>query len=125
MMRDGDATERGTVPTPRWSLVGRVREENSQAGRPALDELLRRYLPALCVHLEIRRAGTREEVEDLLQGFIAGRILESKLISAASQSRGKFRTLLLTSLDRYVIDQHRHASAQKRDGARAFALAAS
>ena len=121
-MSGGGEAEKGSLPTTRWSMVGRAREENSQGTRPALDELLRCYLPALRVHLEIRRAGSNEEIDDLLQGFIASRILESKLVSSATQSRGKFRTLLLTSLDRYVIDQRRHASAQKRDSARNASL---
>jgi DNA-directed RNA polymerase specialized sigma24 family protein len=121
-MSNYSEAENRSLPTTRWSLVGRVREESSQGSRPALDELLRRYLPALRVHLEIRRAGTNEEIEDLIQGFIASRILESKLVTTAAQSRGKFRTLLLTSLDRYVIDQRRYASAQKRDGARNISL---
>jgi DNA-directed RNA polymerase specialized sigma24 family protein len=121
MSHSGDA-EDGSLATTRWSLVGRARDEDSQGNRPALDELLRRYLPAMRVHLKIRRAGTNEEIEDLLQGFIASKILESKLVATATQSRGTFRTLLLTSLDRYAIDQRRHASAQKRDRAREVSL---
>ena len=108
--------------TTQWSLIDRVRNEDSKGNRPALDELLRRYLPALRVHLRIRGAGGEHAVEDLLQGFVRSRILEANLVATASASRGKFRTLLLTSLDRYVIDQRRHASAQIRDGAREVSL---
>src|SRR6478609_8864918 len=113
MMRDG-AESQGSLPATRWSLIARVREEDCQGKRPAMDELLRRYLPALRVHLTIRCAGSKEEIEDLIQGFIASRILESKLVESAAQERGRFRTLLLTSLDRYVIDQRRRANAKKR-----------
>ena len=91
--------------TTQWSLIDRVRNEDSEGTRPALDELLRRYLPALRVHLRIRGAGGEHAVEDLLQGFVKSRILEANLVATASASRGKFRTLLLTSLDRYVVDQ--------------------
>jgi DNA-directed RNA polymerase specialized sigma24 family protein len=117
MREQSQRRERGFPPT-QWSLIGRAREEDSKGTRPALEELLTRYLPALRVHLLIRQAGNEDAIQDLLQGFIASRILESNLIATAAPSRGKFRTLLLTSLDRYVIDQHRRASAQMRDGAR-------
>src|SRR6188508_2148538 len=117
MREESQARERGFPPT-QWSLIGRAREEDSKGKRPALDELLKRYLPALRVHLLIRRAGDEDAIQDLLQGFIASRILESNLIATAAPSRGKFRTLLLTSLDRYVVDQRRRASAQMRDSAR-------
>src|SRR5688572_27950274 len=119
---DGDQAQQGSFPTTRWTLIERVRQEDPAGHRPALDELLRRYWPALRVHLTIRRAGTQEEIDDLLQGFIASRILDSKLLATAAPARGKFRTLLSTSLDRYVINQRRHASAQKRGGARAVSL---
>jgi RNA polymerase sigma-70 factor (ECF subfamily) len=122
-MENSSQARHGGFPTTNWALIDRAREEDSHGERPALDELLRRYLPALRVHLSVRRIGNREEVEDLLQGFITSRILESKLVSTAAPSRGKFRTLLLTSLDRYVIDQRRHAAAQKRSAAREVSLA--
>jgi RNA polymerase sigma-70 factor (ECF subfamily) len=121
-MSDGGGAHEGSFPTTQWALIDRAREEDSQGRRPALDELLRCYWPALRVHLLIRRAGSPDEIDDLLQGFITSRILDSNLVATATPSRGKFRTLLLTSLDRYVIDQRRRASAQKRDRAREVSL---
>src|SRR5829696_3859701 len=101
MPRAGHEANDAEFPTTRWTLIDLVRHEDSRGDRPALDELLRCYWPALRVHLAIRRAGTPDEIDDLLQGFIASRILDANLVATAVPSRGRFRTLLLTSLDRY------------------------
>ncbi len=99
--------------------------------REALDALLRRYIPALRVHLTMDRLVAPDEVDDLIQGFISDKIIERNLVGLADRSRGKFRTLLLKALDSYCIDQHRAARALKRAPAedahslddRAFAIA--
>jgi DNA-directed RNA polymerase specialized sigma24 family protein len=101
-------------PTTRWSLVDLVRRGDAQATREALDELLTRYLPALQAHLVRRRGLPPHEADDLIQEFVAGKILEKGLIARADQKLGKFRTLLMTALDRFVIDRARHAAAKKR-----------
>jgi RNA polymerase sigma-70 factor (ECF subfamily) len=36
------------------------------------------------------------------------------VLAAADPKRGKFRTFLLTALERFVIDAHRHETARKR-----------
>ncbi len=98
-------------PTTRWSLVGRRR-----AARLALDELLRRDLPALRCYLAMRRGVRSDRIDDLVQGFIASKVLEHGLVGTADRAKGKFRTLLLTALDRYVVSQIRAEQAQKRGG---------
>ena len=78
--------------------------------------LLRHYLPALLSHLVIRQRIDTHRANDLLQGFLTAKVLEQRLILKADQDRGRFRTFLLTALDRYVIDEIRHARAAKRAG---------
>ena len=48
-----------------------------------------------------------EDADDLLQEFVATKILEKELIGRADAELGKFRTFLLTALDRFLIDCHR------------------
>jgi DNA-directed RNA polymerase specialized sigma24 family protein len=90
--------------TTQWSLVERAAGAASGATLrgEALSELLRRYLPAMKSHLVRRLRIEPDRAEDLLQGFIVRKILEYDLLSRADKSRGKFRTLLLTSLDNFV-----------------------
>ena len=101
-------------PTTRWSLVDLVRRGDAEATREALGELLTRYLPALEAHLIRRRGLSTHEADDLIQEFVASKVLEKGLIARADQQLGKFRTLLLTALDRFVIDRARRAGAKKR-----------
>jgi RNA polymerase sigma-70 factor (ECF subfamily) len=102
-------------PTTHWSLVGRAGgRADAGAGRVALGELLRIYLPALRAHLLGPMGIARDRAEDLLQGFLADKVLEQNMIALADPNRGKFRTFLLTALQRFVIDAHRHESAARR-----------
>jgi RNA polymerase sigma-70 factor (ECF subfamily) len=104
-------------PTTHWSLVGRAAgrvDAGAAAGRAALAELIRIYLPALRAHLLGPMGVERDRGEDLLQGFLADKVLEQNMIALADPGRGKFRTFLLTALERFVIDTHRHESALKR-----------
>lgn len=101
-------------PTTAWSLVARAGVAESGANREALGQLLTRYLPAMRAHL-VRRKGFRPDVaDDLVQEFVAGKIVERGLIARADQKLGKFRTFLLTALDRFVANQIRDQRAKKR-----------
>ena len=55
-----------------------------------------------------------EEAKDLTQGFFTEIILDSNLFKGIDRSRGKFRTLLITALNHYVIDVIRHEKRIKR-----------
>jgi len=101
-------------PTTQWSLVDVIRQGDEQARHQALERFLIRYLPALNVHLVRTRSVPREDAEDLLQEFVAQRILEKDLVSRVDRGAGKFRTFLLTSLDRFFIDSLRRQRSQKR-----------
>jgi RNA polymerase sigma-70 factor (ECF subfamily) len=111
-------------PSTHWSIIDSARREDAGSARPALAELLGRYLQALRAHLLIRRSVDPDQVDDVIQSFISGKVLEADLIARADRSRGKFRTLLLTALDRFVISQQRHDQAAKRGGGRTESLEA-
>lgn len=72
------------------------------------------YSPALRAHLLQSLYYDEHRADDLLQGFLASKVLERRLIGHADPKRGRFRTFLLAALDRYVVDQHRHHAARKR-----------
>jgi RNA polymerase sigma-70 factor (ECF subfamily) len=101
-------------PATQWSLVNRARQTDEVARQSAMGDFLHRYLPALRAHLIAERRVTRERADDLLQGFVADKIIEQGLLDHAQQGRGKFRSFLLVTLDNYVISLHRSERAAKR-----------
>lgn len=100
-------------PTTHWSLIAQTGAEGAEDAQRALGELLARYLPALHAHLVYKRLAP-DEADDLLQEFVAGKILEKDLIARADRNLGKFRTFLLTALDRFLVDSIRARQAKKR-----------
>jgi RNA polymerase sigma-70 factor (ECF subfamily) len=103
-------------PTTHWSLIGRAGTVDPAVKRQALGELLTRYMPAIKAYLTVKRHVAPDQVDDLFQGFVTSKVLEQDLIAHADRHKGKFRTWLLTALDRYVISDWRHRSAVKRGG---------
>ncbi|MCS7468195.1 sigma-70 family RNA polymerase sigma factor [Stieleria sp. ICT_E10.1] len=109
----------GRLPSTRWSLVLRAGETSGDSSvrrvaRQSLEELCEIYWPALYGYLR-RRGRSRQDAEDLIQGFFAN-LLERESIAAADASRGRFRAFLYTSLDHYAANEHRREHALKRGG---------
>lgn len=94
-------------------MIHRAGAESALA-REALSELLVTYRPAMCAHVARRRRVDVNRAEDLVQGFITDRVLEKNLIAHADRDKGRFRTFLLTALDRYVASQFQYEQRQKR-----------
>jgi RNA polymerase sigma-70 factor (ECF subfamily) len=101
-------------PATRWTLVGRAGGSDVDAQPIAIAELVRMYSPALRAHLLQSLRYDEDRADDLLQGFLADKVLQQRLIGHADPKRGRFRTFLLAALDRYVVDAHRHRAARKR-----------
>src|SRR5678815_584864 len=96
-------------PTTRWSLIERTQCADGApvaAGRTAMGMVLTRYLPPLRAHL-LRRGIAADRVDDLLQGFIADKVLERDLLATADRERGRFRSFLITALNNYAANQLR------------------
>ncbi|MBU1909604.1 MAG: hypothetical protein KJ726_06135 [Verrucomicrobia bacterium] len=100
-------------PPTRWTLVVRAQGE-ATAQEAALDELLRAYCPVLR-HYLVRIMRLRpEQAEDLVQDFVARRILEQRLLDRADRSRGRFRSFLLKCFMNFVRSELRKQRAAKR-----------
>ena len=110
-------------PTTSWSLVALAGRGGEQNAREALGQLLACYLPALRAHLICSKGLAPDRADDLIQDFVAGKVLERDLIARADRELGKFRTYLLTALDRFLFNRIRDAGARKRatsEGAQAL-----
>jgi RNA polymerase sigma-70 factor (ECF subfamily) len=105
----------GEFPTrTHWTLVRQAGAEDGVSRRIALEELLRRYRPALKKFLVLGRRVQEEEAEELLQEFLVGKVLEKQLIGRAHESKGRFRDFIVTALKRFHIDKIRHAARLKK-----------
>src|SRR6266567_87300 len=93
------------LPSTHWSEIASASHTRQQKGREALDRLLVRYQAALLAHSTFRFRATEDAAQDLLQSFVAEKILENALLAQANPARGRFRTFLLNALDRFVISQ--------------------
>jgi hypothetical protein len=105
-----------SFPLTRWSLIGRAAQisPGDPRTRAALNELVSRYLPALRAHLVLTRRMQPDDADELLQDFLASKVLEQGLFGRANQSLGRFRTFLLAALGNFLVDSVRAAQAKKR-----------
>jgi DNA-directed RNA polymerase specialized sigma24 family protein len=97
--------------TTRWTEIRALGEGDEEERREAMEALIARYWPAVYAHLRARGQG-REPAAELTQAFFAEVILDRDLFAKARPGRGKLRTLLLTALKRFRIDQHRRRAAR-------------
>ena len=106
-------------PTTQWSLIELAHRETPSGSREQMGRLLEAYWQPMYAHLRFKGL-SHEKAEDLIQEFMI-EILNKNLLAIADPKRGKFRTLLLTALDRFAISQHRYETAAKRSPAEGLA----
>jgi len=100
--------------TTQWTMVWRAAEEDSQHGRPALAEVIRRYWMPL--YAFARREGlSSEDAEDATQEFLSS-VMSGNLLDSADPAKGKFRAFLLTAWKRFLVDAYRKEKAVRRGG---------
>ncbi|QDT53657.1 hypothetical protein Pan44_16800 [Caulifigura coniformis] len=101
-----------SFPLTRWTLIARAVDGNQPASREHMGELLEQYWRPMFIHLKCKGM-KHAQAEDLLQDFVLT-LLDRNLLSVADPSKGKFRSLLLTALDRFLVSKFRHENAAKR-----------
>jgi DNA-directed RNA polymerase specialized sigma24 family protein len=112
-MMGGSEGEPNRFPTTQWSAVEQAGAAGEGSG-VALEQLLPRYLAPLRAHLVHHKRLSPQQADDLLQAFLAEKVLERNLIGGAVREKGRFRTFLLMALDRFVSNQLRDARRLKR-----------
>ena len=116
-VRSDDYTEIGGVGeaflTTHWSLIDDVNASDDVRNRALVSLLLKKYWKPVYCYLR-RKGYDNEKGKDLTQGFFHDVVLGRNLIQKADQSKGRFRTLLLTALSRYLISDREYETARKR-----------
>jgi len=88
-----------------------------------MGELLAHYWRPMLIHLRYKGL-SNESAEDVLQDFMI-ELLDQDLLTIADPQKGRFRSLLLTALDRFLISRVRYEHAAKRAPASLTSLDAS
>jgi DNA-directed RNA polymerase specialized sigma24 family protein len=102
--------------TTRWSVVLSCAQNDSkqEVAQRALTELCRAYWRPVFALIS-RRVESVADAQDLTQDFFV-MLLKGKLLSMAHPSRGRFRALLRTAVERFLSDKQVSAGRQKRGG---------
>src|SRR6266853_5412442 len=102
--------------TTHWSLIlsAANSESGSQKARDALAELCRTYWRPIFLFV-CRRGYSTEDAQDLTQDFFV-KILECNWLQHADPNRGRFRSLLLTSLQNFLNSARERTHTRKRGG---------
>lgn len=95
-----------------WGEIIHARTQDESRRQEVLEGLLRKYWKPVYCYLR-RKGYGNEPAKDLVQGFFQEVVLGRDLIRQADPTRGKFRTFLLTALDRYLAGVHRAETAKK------------
>src|SRR5262245_24205058 len=100
--------------TTHWSVVLAAGDHAASGAQEALERLCVNYWYPLYAY--VRRCGhSVEDAQDLTQEFFC-RLLEKGYIKVADPERGRFRTFLLTALQRFLVSEWRRTQAAKRGG---------
>ncbi len=109
---EGDSPRRFT--TTRWSVILAAGAGSGNTTGTALAELCRLYWRPIFAFI-CRRGHSTNDAQDLTQDFFVT-VLGGNLLERADPARGRFRSLLLKSLQNFLIDAHEKRRAQKRGG---------
>jgi RNA polymerase sigma-70 factor (ECF subfamily) len=95
--------------------VLRARETQSEkSSQAALSDFCEAYWPPLYAFVR-HRGHASPEAQDLVQGFFA-HLLEQKTLTRADHEKGKLRTFLLGSLQKFMFNEYDRSRALKRGG---------
>jgi DNA-directed RNA polymerase specialized sigma24 family protein len=105
--------------TTRWSLL-RPRYASSAPSKidPGLAQLCQIYWRPIFTFI-YRRGYSAPDAQDLTQDFFV-MIMEGNLLQSADPNRGRFRSLLLKSLNHFLIDAAARQRRHKRGGGLQF-----
>jgi hypothetical protein len=99
-------------PATHWERIDKIKS-GQDADRALISLMLERYWKPVYCHLR-RKGYDNECAKDLTQGFLHEIVLKRGLVHKADPSRGRFRSLLLTALKRYLVNVKQGESVRTR-----------
>ena len=103
----------GRFPTTHWTLIRRLKSDDADIARRALDDLCGQYhYPLYCY---IRRRGlAHHDAQDALHDFLS-KLLRLGSFAKADQQKGHLRAFLSTALNRFLINWHEGHARQRQE----------
>lgn len=98
--------------TTHWTLIQEIKSDEDK-DRALIGLMLERYWKPIYCYLR-RKGCDNEQAKDLTQGFLHEIVLKRSLVQKADRSRGRFRSLLLTALNRYLVNVKEGERARTR-----------
>jgi RNA polymerase sigma factor (sigma-70 family) len=83
-----------------------------------LGELVKTYWQPLYRYAR-RKGKSKEDAEDLVQGFML-HLIEARSLESADRDKGRFRAFLLGCFNHWMTNEWRHATREKRGGGEAM-----
>jgi RNA polymerase sigma factor (sigma-70 family) len=100
--------------TTRWSVILAASRSDPDAQAGALEQLCRTYWYPLYAYIR-RRGYTPHDAEDLTQEFFS-RLLSKEWLLGIEPYISRFRSFLLTALNRFLANEYDRTRAAKRGG---------
>ncbi|MGJ8633695.1 MAG: RNA polymerase sigma factor [Luteolibacter sp.] len=104
----------GFFATTQWTRVVDAAHGADTTALNALGELMETYWQPLYRYAR-RKGKSKEDAEDLVQGFML-HITKANALDSADREKGRFRAFLLACFNHWMTNEWRHASRQKRGG---------
>jgi len=115
----------GALPSTRLPVIRDAGDPRTSVFLPALNILVGLYRPALLAHVRSRlfaRNAAVDWAEDVLHDFFEQKLVnDRRVIRDYDKSKGKFRTFVLTALDRFTVSWLRRRAAGIRQPKGGFA----
>jgi RNA polymerase sigma-70 factor (ECF subfamily) len=107
-----DLPRQSVMPQTDWGLVSGIQEAPSDERRERLGFLVERYWRPVYAYVR-SRGHNDEQAKDLVQDFFEA-ALRRNLFGKATPDRGRLRSFLLASLEHFLLNSKRAATAQRR-----------
>jgi RNA polymerase sigma factor (sigma-70 family) len=103
----------GRFPETCSSAISAAVSDDAARRRPGQEAIVAAYWKPVYRYIRIRWRRSNEDAKDLTQGFFAAAI-EKEFFHGYDARKGTFRTFLRVCLDRFLVNQSKFASRQKR-----------
>jgi RNA polymerase sigma factor (sigma-70 family) len=105
--------ENGRFPETLHSAIAAAGSDEAARRRPGQEALVAAYWKPVYRYIRVKWRRSNEDAKDLTQGFFA-RAIEKHYFRDYDPQKGTFRTFLRVCLDRFLANDHKFQSRDKR-----------